>query len=161
LVVEPAVACGRVGKPFKDTQGPPGCPGLRGAWRRASWDRVAEIQPQDRLGLRPPSLHQSAGAPLSATVRDEAGFTRRSDLIGGLEGNNLVHGFNAMTQHYLQPIDKKSCLSRVRKCLCTNYSNTITLRLWSSAPLAALRRELTGHYPSRVTPFGHPRVSAC
>src|SRR5206468_3898010 len=73
-----------------DTQGPPGCPGLRGAWRRASWDRVAEIQPQDRLGLRPPSLHQSAGAPLSATVRDEAGFTRRSDLIGGLEGNNLV-----------------------------------------------------------------------
>ena len=28
-------------------------------------------------------------------------------------------------------------------------------------PFAALLRELTGHYPSRVTPFGHPRVSAC
>ena len=28
-------------------------------------------------------------------------------------------------------------------------------------PFASLRREMTGHYPSRVSPFGHPRVTAC
>ena len=28
-------------------------------------------------------------------------------------------------------------------------------------PFASLRREMTGHYTSQVSPFGHPRVTAC
>jgi hypothetical protein len=28
-------------------------------------------------------------------------------------------------------------------------------------PFASLRREMTEHYPSQVSPFGHPRVTAC